>query len=59
MVRNYKSVDCEYKRLIKDYANTTHIAPMGIVPPNVLNISSIPWMHFEHFCLIKELSKIP
>ncbi|CDQ41556.1 Chloramphenicol acetyltransferase 3 [Virgibacillus salexigens] len=22
---------------------------MGVVPPNVVNISSIPWMHFEHF----------
>ncbi|SDI55933.1 CatA-like O-acetyltransferase [Natribacillus halophilus] len=46
---DYQSVDREYKRLIKDYANTTDIAPMGDVPPNVVNISSIPWTHFEHF----------
>lgn len=46
---DYKSVDREYKKLIKEYANTTDIAPMGDVPPNVVNISSIPWLHFEHF----------
>ncbi|MBR3121286.1 CatA-like O-acetyltransferase [Oceanobacillus profundus] len=46
---DYKSVDRDYKKLIKDYANTTDIAPMGNVPQNVVNISSIPWMHFEHF----------
>jgi len=45
----YKSVDREYKKLIKDYANTTDIAPMRAVPPNVVNISSIPWIYFEHF----------
>jgi len=46
---DYKSVDREYKKLIKKYANTTDIAPMGDAPPNVVNISSIPWVHFEHF----------
>ncbi|MBT2652744.1 chloramphenicol acetyltransferase [Oceanobacillus sp. ISL-73] len=46
---DYKSVDLEFKKLIKKYANTTDIAPMGLVPPNVVNISSIPWLHFEHF----------
>ncbi|QQK75505.1 chloramphenicol acetyltransferase [Salicibibacter cibarius] len=46
---DYQSVDREYKKLVKDYANTTDIAPMGDVPPNVVNISSIPWVHFEHF----------
>lgn len=46
---DYKSVDRDYKKLIKDYANTTDIAPMGDVLPNVVNISLIPWMHFDHF----------
>lgn len=46
---DYKSVDCEYKKLVKEYASTRDIAPMGDVPPNVLNISSIPWLHFENF----------
>lgn len=54
---DYKSVDREYKKLIKDYANTTDIAPMGAVPPNVVNISSIPWMHFEHFSSHSEAIK--
>lgn len=46
---DYQTVDRAYKRLIKKYAHTTEIAPMGSVPPNVVNISAIPWLHFEHF----------
>lgn len=48
-VTDYTSVDRTYNKLVKAYANTTSIAPMGEVPPNVVTISSIPWTHFAHF----------
>jgi len=54
---DYKSVDREYKKLINTYANTTEIAPMGEAPPNAVNISSIPWTHFEHFSSYSKASE--
>lgn len=46
---DYQTVDREYKKLTKEYAHTTAIAPQESVPANVINISAIPWVHFDHF----------
>ncbi|GAA0220864.1 CatA-like O-acetyltransferase [Metaclostridioides mangenotii] len=29
--------------------DVTRILPQLDLPPNVFNVSSIPWIHFEHF----------
>lgn len=46
---NYPDYDLQYKQTVQKYANAQTIVPQGTLPPNVFNVSCIPWLHFEHF----------
>lgn len=49
MKENYFDFDQQYKETVKKYAGSDTIVPQGSLPPNVFNVSCIPWLHFEHF----------
>lgn len=49
MKENYIDYDKHYKETVKKYADAHTIVPQGNLPPNVFNVSCIPWLHFDHF----------
>lgn len=48
-MESYLEFDKQYKNITTKYADSNAIVPQMDLPPNVFNISCIPWMHFEHF----------
>ncbi|MCR1955703.1 CatA-like O-acetyltransferase [Clostridioides mangenotii] len=46
---DYAEFDRKYKQLTKKFSESKGILPQVDLPPNVFNVSSIPWIHFEHF----------
>ncbi|MBT9776374.1 chloramphenicol acetyltransferase [Clostridium sp. MCC353] len=49
MKESYSEFDREYKKTVANYADSNTIVPQGDLPPNIFNVSCIPWLHFEHF----------
>ena len=49
MKEDYITFDKQYKSIVREYEESDTIVPQGNLPPNIFNVSSIPWMHFEHF----------
>lgn len=49
MQDHYIDYDQHYKETVKKYADSHTIVPQGNLPPNVFNVSCIPWLHFDHF----------
>ena len=43
---DYVEFDKKYKQLTKKFSKSKGILPQLDLPPNVFNISSIPWIHF-------------
>ncbi|WMM24010.1 CatA-like O-acetyltransferase [Tissierella sp. MB52-C2] len=54
---DYIEFDRKYKQLIKKYAESKGVLPQFDLPPNVFNVSSIPWTHFEHFSSNSKISE--
>lgn len=48
-MEDYNDFDKQYREVTTTYADSNTIVPQMDLPPNVFNVSSIPWMHFEHF----------
>lgn len=46
---NYLDFNRRYIKTAEKYADAGSLLPQGILPPNVFNVSCIPWVHFEHF----------
>lgn len=49
MQENCADYNEQYQKTVEDYADSATIVPQGNLPGNVFNVSSIPWLHFEHF----------
>lgn len=49
MKDNFLDFDKQYKETVEKYAGSHTIVPQGDLPPNIFNVSCIPWLHFEHF----------
>lgn len=46
---NFTEYDKRYKETISYFCDTISIVPQENLPPNVFNVSCIPWLHYEHF----------
>lgn len=49
MKNHYSDFEAEYAQTVKQYSGLNEIVPQGSLPKNVFNVSSIPWLHYEHF----------
>lgn len=49
MQENCVDYNEHYQKTAENFADSTTIVPQGNLPENVFHVSSIPWLHFEHF----------
>ena len=49
MGEGYPEYHINYTKTLNQYAHYSAMVPQGHLPKNAFNVSSIPWLHFEHF----------
>ncbi len=49
MSDNFGEFKKRYKMVVNSFCNTNSIIPQNDLPPNIFNISCVPWLHYEHF----------
>lgn len=57
MRESYMDFNEQYIETVKKYANSNTIVPQKYLPPNIFNVSCIPWLHFKHFSSNSKLTE--